>query len=284
MSGKGKKATISADHAAGDPDPIADSAPSRTSRAKRRQSRDGTGTGSAAKVARLASADEETKELDGDETQDAPPLTTKAIMHLIKDLWSDDEIVVKGALTEIANIGLRDAPPHENELEMRGLGVHITVFQAVQKHAGCLDIQEEAMCALGNLSMLIETKKLLGKIGCVEVILARMEKYPDSESVQDYGCFLIAQLVDGAKENAERVKKCGGIALVIAAMKAHPNSEELQNEGCSALSNMSQWEEYRPLIMDAGGASAIYFVMGNCDYSKRLHKRASKAMRILVWG
>jgi hypothetical protein len=48
----------------------------------------------------------------------------------------------------------------------------------------------------------------------------------------------------------------------MAAMKAHRNSEEVQHDGCSVLSNMSEeWEEYRPLIVVAGGASAITFVI-----------------------
>jgi hypothetical protein len=274
-------ATISPDRAVGDPDPIAADTVPISSRAKRRQPGDGTGTTpAAAKVARLASAEEETKEQEGDDTPDTP-LTTEKIMSIIKHLWCDDVGLVQWALREIANIGLRDAAPHENELEMRVLGVHSAVFQVLHKHDGCLAIQEEAMRALGNLSHLLETRKLLGDIGCVEVILASMEKYPDSESVQEYGCFLIAQLVDRTKYNAERVKKYGGIAVVIAAMKAHPNSKEVQEDGCIGLSNMSEWEEYRRLIVEAGGASAIAFAIEKSGDSQELRKEAYDAMRKL---
>jgi hypothetical protein len=288
MSGKGKKATISPDPTGNDPgDRIADTMPSRrSSRAKRRQEEtdtphDGTGTGSAAKVARLASAEEETKGREGDATSDTS-LTTEKITNLIKDLWRDDENVIVKTLNEIADIGLRDASPdYKNELEMRELGVHSAVFQVLQKHIGCLEIQEEAIRALGNLSFLIPTNKLLGKIGCVEVILARMEKYRDSESVQEYGCFLISKLVNGAKDNAEHVEKSGGIATVIAAMKAYQHIELVQYRGCVALSNMSEWEEYRPLIMDAGGASAIASAMEKSGHPQ-LRERAYEAMENLI--
>jgi hypothetical protein len=287
MSGKGKKAktpkeaTISPDHAAGDPDPIADTAPRRSSRTKRRQSPDGTETRPAAKVARLANAEGETKGQEGDATPDTS-LTTEEITNRIKDLWSDDADVIERALFEIADIGHIDVEPdYENELKMRGLGVHMTVFQVLQKHAGCLGIQVEGMRALGNLSKLMPTKTLLGDFGCVEFILASMEKYLDSVRVQDFGCFAMRILVDGTKDNAERFEKSGGIAAVIAAMKAHPNSEELQKEGCSALSNMSEWEEYRPLIMDAGGASAIVSAMEKCDHPI-LRERAYEAMENLI--
>jgi hypothetical protein len=236
----------------------------------------------------LASAmtEDETKEQDGDETPDAP-LTTEKIMHLIKDLWSDDdEDVIKATLAEIANIGWRDASSdYEDEDKMRVLGVHITVFQVLQKYTGCLDIQEEGMRALANVAMLLPTKKLLGDIGCVEFILSRMEKYPDSEDVQQFGCTAIGNFVDGAKYNAERVEKSGGIAVVIAAMKAHPNtedSEELQKGGCIALENMSEWEEYRPLIVKAGGASALSSIMETSDYSQQLREYAYDTMKILV--
>jgi hypothetical protein len=286
MSGRGKKATISPDPA-GDPDRI-DTMPSgRSIRAKRRQEetltpRNGTGTGAAAKVARLANAEKETKGQEGDETPDTS-LTTEKITNHIKDLWGDDEDVIEKTLTEIADIGLRDASPdYENELEMRELGVHSAVFQVLQKYAGCLKIQEEGIRALGNLSDCIPSRKLLGKIGCVEVILARMEKYPDSKSIQLLGCTTIGNVVTGAKVNAERVEKSGGIAAVVAAMKAHPNYDVVQHRGCFALDAMSEWDEYRPLIVKAGGASAIAFAMEKSEGSQQFRDRAYKAMRMLV--
>ena len=84
------------------------------------------------------------------------------------------------------------------------------------------------------------------------------------------------------KDNAERVQKSGGIALVIAAMKNCPDNERVQDFGCQALSNMSEWEEYRPLIMKAGGASAIASAMENYWDHPKLRERASKALEKLV--
>ena len=277
---------------------------SRASRhAKRRQddktetTYDGAGTGPAAKTKAQAEGDgnPETSMTDiyfslshseismtehGDET--LGPLTTERIMELLKDLWSDDECVIVMALTEIAKIGFRDASSRENEVKIRLLGGHTAVFQVLQKYVGCLEIQEQGMCALGNLSQLMQTKKLLGDIGCVEVILARMEKYPDCERVQRYGCSTVRDLVSGMKDNAERVEKYGGIALVIAAMKAHASSVRVQDRGCMALSNMSEWEEYRPLIVETGGASAIASVMEKHRDHPQLRAHACNAMERLA--
>jgi hypothetical protein len=282
-------ATISPDHAASDPDPTADTVPSSSSHAKRRQEEadtpgDGTGTGGpAAKVARLASAEEKTKEQAGDETPESPLTTTENIVNLLKDLWSDDKPVIGRALKEIADIGFRDARPmRENELKMHGLGVQIAVFQVLQKHIGCLEIQKQGMRAIGNLTTLMPTRTQLGVIGCVEVILASMEKYPKSQVAQWYGCVVIGKLIHGMKGNAEHVEKSGGIALVIAAMKAHPNCLSLQGVGCLVLSYMSEWEQYRPLIVEAGGASAIVFVMEKYRHHPKLRKLAFIAMKILV--
>jgi hypothetical protein len=277
-----KNATISPDRAASDPDPIADTVPS-SSRAKRRQEEADTSDGTgpvAAKVARLANANEETKSQAGDETPETS-LTTEKMMDLLKGLWSDDKCVIKRTLTEIAHIGITGAWSKENEVKMRELGGHIVVFQLVQKHVGCLEIQEEGICALGNLSRLMPTKKLLGDIGYLEVILARMNKYPDHERVQLLGCAAIGHLVSGMKDNAERVKKSGGIAVVIAAMKAHPNSLRVQSVGCRALLKMSEWEEYRPLIVKAGGPSAIGFVMEKDWDDPEVHESAYKTMEKL---
>jgi hypothetical protein len=259
-------ATISPDRAAGGPHLFPDTVPS-SSRAKRRHEEantqhDGTGTGPAAKVACLANANEEAKAQDGDETPETS-LTTEKIMDLLKDLWSNDECVIEKALGEIADIAVSVASADENEEKIRVLGVHTAVFQVLQKHFGCLGIQKEGMRALGKFSSLVPTKKLLVDIGYVEVILARMEMYADSERIQNYGCSGIEDLVI-AKHDAERLEKSGGIAVVIAAMKAHPNSQMVQIRGCIVLSHMTQWEEYRPLIVKAGGASAISFVIEMC--------------------
>jgi hypothetical protein len=277
-------ATISPDHTAGDPDLIADTVPS-SSRTKRRQEEattqhDGTGTGPAAKLARLANVDEETKKArEGDETPETL-LTTEKIMDLLKDLWSNDECVIEKALEAIADVASSVASSDENEEKMRVLGGHTAVFQILQKYVGCLGIQEEGMRALGNFSYLVPTKKLLGDIGCVEVILARMEKYPDLETVQWSGCLTIANLVCGVKHNAERVEKSGGIAVVIAAMKAQLDNKLVQIMGFHALSNMSVWEEYRPLILKAaGGASEIASIMESDWHHPELRARDTMPRR-----
>jgi hypothetical protein len=284
-------ATISPDRAAGYPDLIVGMVAlvqSRSSsRAKRRQEEADThdGNGPAAKVARLASAmtDEETKGQGEDEAPETP-LTTERIMNLLDDLWSDDKCVIERALYEIADIGFRDASPsYEYEDKIRMLGGHTAVFQVLKKHVDCLGIQEQGMRALGNLSMLLPTTTLLGEIGFVEVILASMEKYPKIETVQQYGISVIGNLVDGMKCNAERFEKSGGIAVVIAAMKAHRKSEVLQNDCCVALYRMSKWEEHRPLILEAGGVSAIAFVVDKYrDKAPFVSQLACITMRLLV--
>jgi hypothetical protein len=279
-------ATISPDRAAGDANPIAVTVPRRSSRAKRRQeeadTHDGNGgTGpAAAKVARLASSEEETEEETYDEAPDTT-LTTEEIINLLKDLLTDDIDVIVRTLTEIGDIGDAWSTKGKNEDKIRMLGGHTTVFLVLNKHVDCLAIQEQGMRALGTLSMLMPTKQLLGDIGCVEVILARMEKYLDSFYVQLQGCLLIVMLIDRMKGNAERLEKSGGIAVVIAAMKAHRNNKCLQKFGCYVFSRMSRWEEYRPLIVDAGGASAIALAVEKYNEDTGLRKEAYKTMQIL---
>jgi hypothetical protein len=285
------KATIvSPDLAASDPDLISDTVPMmtrrHTSRAKRLQqdadTRDGTGTRPAAKVARLAiSAEEGTTAQDGDETPKTP-LTTEKMMDLLKDLWSDDECVIIRALKYITDVAFRDPGSEENESKMRLLGGHTAVFQVIQTHLDCVEIQEEGMRALELFSYFMPTKELLVDIGYMEVILARMERYPDSLVVQLRGCMHIGLLVNGMKVNAERLEKSGGIALVLAAMKAHPNIDILQQHGCCALFHMSEWEEYRPLIVEAGGASVIASIMEKNMADPLLHQLAYSSMERLA--
>jgi hypothetical protein len=284
-----QNATISPDRPAGGPHLVPYTV-SSSSRAKRRQEEADThdGTRPSAKVARLATAEEETKAQKGDKTPETP-LTTVNIMDLLKGLWSDDTRAIETALTEIGNLcssinysGRKDSS-EENELKIRVLGGHTSVFQVLQKHIGCQGIQELGIRALVNFSRFTLAQKLLGAIGCVELILARMNKYQDSAIVQLVGCSAIGNLVRGRmKGNAERVEKSGGIVVVVAAMKAHPNIELLQRCGCRALANMSEWEEYTPLIVEAGGASVIASVMEKYRDKPELLELAYNAMEKLV--
>jgi hypothetical protein len=283
-----QNATISPDHAAGDPHLVPYTVQS-IRRAKRRQEEADThdGTGPSAKVARLATAKEGTKAQKGDKTPETS-LTTENIMDLLKGLWSDDTSAIETALIEIvylcsfSNYSVRKDSSEENELKIRVLGGHTAVFQVLQKHIGYRRIQELGIRALGKFSRCTSAQKLLGDIGCVEVILAGMNKYPDSASVQRAGCTTISNLIHGMKGNAERVEKSGGIVVVVAAMKAYPNIEELQRYGCSALLNMSKWEEYTPRILEAGGASVIASIMEKYRDKPELLELAYNAMEKLV--
>jgi hypothetical protein len=92
----------------------------------------------------------------------------------------------------------------------------------------------------------------------------------------------IGSLVKGMKINAERVEKSGGVSVVIAMMKNHPNIETLQMRGCRALFCMSEWEECRPLIVEAGGASVIASIMEKFTEDSQLRQVAHKTMEKLV--
>jgi hypothetical protein len=185
-----KATLVSPGLAASDPDLTTDTVPMMTrghSRGKRRQqdadTSDDTGNRPAAKVTRLASAEEGTKAQDGHGTAKTP-LTTEKMMDLLKDLWSDDKCVIIRALNCVSNLGFRDCRSDENKSKMRLLGGHTAIFQVVQKHVGCVEIQEEGMLATRLFSFFMPTKELLGEIGHVELILARMEKHPNHNAVQ----------------------------------------------------------------------------------------------------
>jgi hypothetical protein len=190
-------------------------------------------------------------------------------MNLVNDLWTSDSTpVIKTALTEIANHPQFSggASIREDEVNMTCvlLGVHAAVVHVLQKHVDCLEIQEEGMEALililSPVLFSMPTRKALCDIGWLEIILTSMQKYPDSEAVQMGGCFVIGGIVYSFEDDSS--SDC--IAVVIAAMKnkAHQNSKRVQEIGTHVLSTMiHHWEESKPLIVKAGGASAIAFVM-----------------------
>jgi hypothetical protein len=122
---------------------------------KRRQEEtdtaDGAGNRSdAAKVTRLASALEEIK-VEADVETQATARIEKILKNLLKDLWSDDKTVIVRALKAFRDIGFGDLSPFESELKIHELGGHTELLHVLQKHIGCVEIQQKAMCALKGI-------------------------------------------------------------------------------------------------------------------------------------
>jgi hypothetical protein len=65
-------------------------------------------------------------------------------------------------------------------------------------------------------------------------------------------------------------------------MKAYPENDDVQHYSCVALLNMCEWAEYRPLILAAGGAATIAYVMWKYSDYPQVRKAAQDAMQELV--
>ena len=289
----------SPDRAAGEE--IADAVPSSSHGKRGRGKRTTSESKRVAKLARALHV-EETKAQEEDNTetpttnveergatQDTRPAvanTTENIVKLlVKDLQSHDRDVTEKALTDLADLCHEDATDlfEANEREIRRLGGHMAVVQAVKMRVDDALIQEEGIRAIWNLSYQMPAKVLVGDIGGVEVILAGMKRHPEDVRLQRVGCGAIANLSDNTKRNAERFEESDGIAAVIAAMEVHdPENEDVQLYSCVVLKHLCEWAEYRPLIVAAGGAATIAYAMKEYSDNPRVREAAQDAMQELV--
>jgi hypothetical protein len=223
------------------------------------------------------------EEEEGDVQETPVANTTENIVKLLSNLWSEDRSVIEEALTDLADLCCDETDAFKaNELEIRRLGGHMAVVHAAKKHVDNAPIQEQGILALCNLTGPTLAQELVGDVGGVEVIVDGMKRHPEVARIQSLGCAAIGNILHATKRNAERVEESDGIAQVIAAMKAHAEDEDVQYESCYALLRMCEWAEYRRLIIAAGGATTIAYVMKEYSHNYKVRYVSHRVMQKLV--
>lgn len=188
---------------------------------------------------------------------DKRPNDKLAILRILTvDLWTDQASRVSAALYELANLCCNSSAK-ENRVRTFDYGGHLFCMGVLRKFFGVLEVQEAAMCALVNVSCLAASQASIGAAAGAKLIVACMNRHPDSDLLQRRSCMCLNNLVRD-ENNATRLIKAGGAEAVVNAMHEHGLDATLQRAGCSVLYRLCRFSPLaKEAIGSAGGVSAI---------------------------
>jgi len=107
-------------------------------------------------------------------------------------------------------------------------------------HQNSAEIQEEAICALWNVSLVNgEDRKLqIAREGGITLILQALKKYSMQPTLQEIGVGAIRELAV-IEICRTRIVKEGGLPIIIAAIKNHTEHPKIQQYALEALRNLA---------------------------------------------
>jgi len=225
---------------------------------------------------------------DGAATVVAPPDVSNLspIQKLLRvDLLKDDSNAVEEALTQLANMCVNS---EENRATIHRLGGTAILPGILQKWYGFSDIQAEGCRALSNASIDAAFRKSVKEPGGLDVIIWAMKSYPDNLEVQTYGCGALMNVVCEVSDNAKHVvNPLNGIDCIIAAMNKFAEDAELQRYACGALDLLTEWDEFKEPVKQAGGRRALFDAIENHqdeskDHVDQLQISANRALKALL--
>uniref|UniRef100_A0A7S1T7V4 Ataxin-10 domain-containing protein n=1 Tax=Compsopogon caeruleus TaxID=31354 RepID=A0A7S1T7V4_9RHOD len=185
--------------------------------------------------------------------------------HMISMLAGDDH----HAQEKIGNYGGVDA-----------------ALRAIQTHISVVVVQERALAALCNLTLVERNRLLIGNARGIEIVIHSMQRYlREAAGVQIEGCTLLANLAFGSHVNKNAIRECNGIETILQAMREYTNDAMVQTRACLALRNIS-WssEENRARIGLREGVQTLVLAMEAHCNSVTVLEQASTALCNIVLG
>lgn len=209
---------------------------------------------------------------------------------VISDLFSSKKSTVEKALQRIAHLcSIPDDNAEINRNEVYNVGGHAAIVGALKKWFGCPEIQAEGFRALHNTAISDGAfVNAVVKIGVIDIILLAMKNFPDHQNVQISGCgVLYALCYKGTPITEKFVKDYNGMKAIVKSMKRFPKKSLLQKWSCGIFGIVSEIDELRPYIVEAGGLETLVTAIQihNDDekpYSADIQKKARLAMKRLI--
>jgi len=136
-------------------------------------------------------------------------------------------------------------------------------------------------------------KKSVKDSGGLDAIIWAMKSYPDNLQVQTSGCGALGNMVCDkenvcGKENADFIiHKLNGDDCIIAAMNKFLHDARLQRYACGMLDNLTEWDEFKDPVKQAGGRRALLDAIENHqdeskEHAKSMQKKAKSALKKLL--
>lgn len=184
-----------------------------------------------------------------------------AIVAMLLAHSSKVRIQTQGLLT-LGNLAFRDQ--HNKEIVLKCGGVKVIV-DALSLHTDVEHIQAWGCLAIRNITNCSEGAEVDVNIsviaGAVEVLLAALEFFPDSQVVQHNATVALVNIAINSSFGMERIRNCDGIQVLIRTMKCNVRSQRLCDVILSLVKAIVEDEHNREIFGRLSGIEAITTIM-----------------------
>ncbi|XP_065178331.1 uncharacterized protein LOC135809003 isoform X2 [Sycon ciliatum] len=170
-----------------------------------------------------------------------------AVLHAINQ-WSSSPMVMKEAIKALSNMYHSDA----NRENLLNSGALDEVPVALENFPKADDVISTALISIATFAATDDLRNKLCTTKLVNNIIVRMNGLRDSASVQEAGCWALANLV--TSKTSPILVQCNVIATVQAVLFRQPLIENLQTMGCMLLYNLACSSLFRLDVVLSGAA------------------------------
>jgi hypothetical protein len=170
-------------------------------------------------------------------------------------------------------------------VQLCGHGLLVLAIRKWPQHeeiqANCLGILVEFTHHCGDL-----VHEPLAVMGLVELTVAAIERFPNSNVVQQWGLQTMSNLLTDEENEEIRkgmelfVDELNGISLLVQAMKRFPHDQRLNLTGCTFVYNLCN-SGYKDALIRGKATSVVVAAMENFPEDKHVREEAEDAIRIL---
>lgn len=115
------------------------------------------------------------------------------------------------------------------------------LVKVLKAHVNSREIVVHALLAIGNATFENEeNKQVVGTAKGIEAIVKAVEQHRLEVTVQENGCRVLRNLVDGVPSNCELAVEAGAITMGVFAMMGFSDNASVQEQACAMLFNMAR--------------------------------------------
>lgn len=206
---------------------------------------------------------------------------------LTNDLWSDDVVVLRKAMTNLKAtlFDEDDKISKESQKEFFQLGGHATVVRLMKEHLACKLVQYYSLLVLANAVYMTSDscRIVLGKVKGIEAIVAAMKRYPLDAGIQLRGLLCLHNMMNEANAHV-LVTTLNKSAFIVQRMKAFMGrgDDNVVQAACILLKSLSRFEVLRKHLVKAKAVTALGAIFESDKFSVETKRSAHEALNLLT--
>lgn len=126
------------------------------------------------------------------------------------------------------------------------------LVKVLKTHVNSKEAVVHALLAIGNATFENdENKEAVGMARGIEAIVQAVEQHRLEVTVQENGCRVLRNLVDGVQHNCKLAVDAGAITMGVFAMMGFSDNASVQEQACAMLFNMARDDQFLDKLRQA---------------------------------